>query len=94
MFAPKIPSLLDTEIDRAYRTLADNEVGSDEYETALDIVTKLHKVKAEDRNNSVSKDTMLAVGANLLGILIIINYEHTGIITSKAMSFVGKNKTP
>lgn len=94
MFSPKEPSDLDREIDRAYRALADHDVGSEEYETALNVVTKLNQLKSENRKSEVSKDAMLSVGANLLGILLIINFERTGIVTSKAMSLIGKNKTP
>jgi len=36
----------------------------------------------------ISPDTLLVVAGNLLGILLILNYEKADIITSKAMNFV------
>ncbi len=44
------------------------------------------------RDWKISPDTMLVVGGNLLGILLILGYEKADIITSKAMSFVLKGK--
>jgi hypothetical protein len=89
---PKEQSYLDVEIDRAYRELANHEVGSEEYEKALDVVTQLHKLKSEDRNSKVSKDTMLTVGANLLGVLLIISTEREHVITTKALGMLQRTK--
>ena len=36
----------------------------------------------------ISPDTLLIVGANLLGILLILNYERLDIISTKALGFV------
>ena len=38
----------------------------------------------------ISPDTLLIVGANLLGILLILNYEKLDIMSSKAVSFILK----
>ena len=38
----------------------------------------------------ISPDTLLIVGANLLGILLILNYEKLDIVSSKAVSFILK----
>lgn len=40
----------------------------------------------------ISPDTLLIVGGNLLGILLILNFEKADIITSKALSFVLKGR--
>ncbi len=37
-------------------------------------------------------DTVLVVGGNLLGILLILNFEKLDIVRSKAISFVLKGK--
>lgn len=37
-------------------------------------------------------DTILVVGGNLLGILLILNFEKLDIVRSKAISFVLKGK--
>lgn len=38
----------------------------------------------------ISPDTLLIVGANLLGILLILNYEKLDIVSSKAVGFILK----
>lgn len=40
------------------------------------------------RTWKVSPDTLLLVGANILGLILILNYEKMGIVTSKALNFV------
>ena len=42
----------------------------------------------KEKPSSVSKDAMLTVGANLLGIVLIIKHEHVNVITSKALGLV------
>ncbi len=39
-----------------------------------------------------STDTMLIVGANILGILIIVGHERANVVTSKALSFLRQPK--
>lgn len=40
----------------------------------------------------ITPDTLLVVGGNLVGILLILNFERMDIIRSKAMSFVLKGR--
>ena len=40
----------------------------------------------------VSGDTLVIVGANLLGIILILKFEQLDIITTKALSFVIKGR--
>lgn len=40
----------------------------------------------------VSPDTLLIVGANLLGIMLILNHERLDIISTKALGFVIKGR--
>jgi hypothetical protein len=83
------PTLLDEAIERALRDLNNHAVGSPEYVKTVDMLYWLNEMK-EDPSPRVSKDTMLIVGGNLLGILMIINHEHLNPIVSKAMSLLLK----
>jgi hypothetical protein len=89
MFWTKRPSLLDFQIDKAIRALNGYEIGSEEYVKILDTLSTLYKMK-EENTSSVSKDTLAVIGANLLGILLIIQHENVNVITSKAMNLVMK----
>lgn len=91
MFAKdKEPTSLDLAMNRAFLALDKEPVHSEEYATILDRVSTLHKLKAEDKPKRVSPDTLVMVGANLLGIMLIIRHEHVNVITSRAMNFVLK----
>ena len=49
------------------------------------------KILDENKTKVVfSPDTLLIVGANLLGILLILNYEKLDIVSSKAVNFILK----
>lgn len=79
---------LEKALDRALTKLDNQDVESKEYGETLDRVAKLHKMKEEEKPDSVSKETMVRVAANLLGILMIIHHERFDMITSKALPFV------
>jgi hypothetical protein len=42
----------------------------------------------EKSKTRVSPDTLLIVGGNLIGIVLILGYEHLHVVTSKALGFV------
>jgi hypothetical protein len=81
-------------IDAANSRLFGLEPDTDEYNKVLDQIERLHKLKSRESEGKmrVSPDTLIIVGANLLGIVLILNYEKLDIVTSKALGFVGKSK--
>ena len=84
--------LLENAFEKAIRDLGNHDVTTEEYAKTLDRVVVLHKMLVEEKPNQVSKDTMAVVGANLLGILMIIKHEFVNVISSKAMSLLMKPK--
>ena len=84
------PSRLEREIDRVLRELLHHPIGSEEYVKALDQVVKMHRMKEEEKPDSVSKDTLVNAGANLLGLVMILKHERAGVILSKAMMFIAR----
>ena len=85
-------SQLERQIDRAIRELDNHPVGSEDYVRAVDVVVKLHRLKEEEKPSSLSKDTMAIVGANLMGIIMIIKHEHVNVITSKALNLILRSR--
>lgn len=83
-------SALDKALKRALDKLDALDVDSKEYGEVLERVTKLHKMKEDEKPSSVSKDTWIKASANLLGILMIIHHERVNFIASKALPFVAK----
>lgn len=94
MFAKKKPNHeveeLNAEITRVLSVLARIEPDSEEYTTASDNLATLYAQKKEIPSDRISKDQLVAVSGNLLGILAIVMYEQKHVFTSKAGNFVGK----
>ncbi len=87
---PKSPSqlLLEDELIHALKTLRGQTPGSPDYNKTLDSAVKIFEMTGRHKPTSVSKDTLATVGANILGIFMIIKHESVNVITSKALSFV------
>lgn len=84
---------LDEAIANVFSELQSVNADSEEYDAMSDQLLKLMKLKKEiEPSWHVSPDVLIAAGANILGILLILNYEKLGIVTSKALSFVAKLK--
>jgi len=88
VFSSKAHTPLEFAVNRAIRDLSRYETDSEEYRNALDALVKLHKMKEDERPKSVSPDTLVAVGANLIGILMIIRHEHVNVVTSRAIGML------
>lgn len=64
----------------------------EDYIARLDQLERLYKLKAQDKPERVSRDTLAVIGGNLLGILIIVGHERMHAITSKAFSLINRPK--
>lgn len=88
------PDPVNEELDRVIHELetdmASREGDSEEYATMLNRLERLYKLKEKNSPRRWSPDTLLLVGGNLAGILIIVLHERVNVITSKAMSYAGK----
>jgi hypothetical protein len=84
----KEKSKLDEAIDEIFSEMAGLTSDSDEYAAMADQLTKLYALKEIDRPQRVSPDAWAAVLGNLAGILVIVGYERTHVITSKALPFL------
>ena len=89
---PKEPTQLEQEIDRVMHNLTNHTIDSKEYAQMVDQLMKLHKLKEDERPSQVHPDTWATIGANLLGIMLILRHEHLNVITSKAMDRVQRLK--
>ena len=81
---------LDELIDTVTFEMRSMDADSEEFYTAQKRLEKLYELKDKDRPKRVSPDTLLIVGANLLGIIIITQHERANVVTSKALGFVMK----
>lgn len=92
MFAKKNkPNPLDDAITSVFSEMAGFTSDSDEYREMSLQLERLYTIKELERaNRRVSPDTMATIGANLLGIAIIVGHERAHVITSKAINFIMK----
>ena len=79
------PSGLDLAIAEIFREMQGFTADSDEYAQMADQLTKLYAIKTSDCPNRLSKDTLAIVIGNVLGIVVIVGFERTNILTSKAI---------
>ena len=80
-------SKLDLEIDNLLEQLNECDPYSENYPKLLKSLEELIKIKT-NKKKSISPDTLLVVGGNLLGIMMILHHEQLNVITSKALGFV------
>lgn len=85
-------SPIDLAITQALSDLQSFSVDSVEYAKGVGQIKELYKLKENNSKKSVSPDVLVNAGANLIGILAILQYERVHVITSKALSFVMKLK--
>jgi uncharacterized protein YfkK (UPF0435 family) len=87
------PTDLEIEIARLLEVLKNMDPATDEnYAKVSDHYVTLTKLHNETNSKKrVSPDAMAAAATNLAGILLILNYEHAHVMTSKALGFVVKS---
>jgi len=90
--SPKPTEELDKAIKALLVRLSEDETDPKIFTAIVDELPKLYKLKEQHAPKRISPDTILLVAGNLLGIIIIVGYEHAHVITSKALSFVLKLK--
>ena len=90
---PKYKRELENELNRALTRLRAEMPNSEDYEKMLKLVERLHDMMDEETPEVVSKNTLLTVSGNLLGIILILKHERLNVITSKALSFVIRTRT-
>ena len=84
---------IEAELERTLAGLNRSSTDSEEYAKILTVAERLHGMLDEEKtSDSVSKEALASIGANLLGILMIIKHESVNVITSKALSFVIRTK--
>lgn len=92
MFTKKEKTELEKEIDQIIIGMRDLPVDSKEYELRLAKLERLQKIQSaqNEQKDTISRDTLAGIAANLLGIGLICNFERLHVITSKALGFVSK----
>ena len=80
----------DDQIDRCLQSMEQHEPDSEAYATMLEHIEKFDTIDTGQKRRKLSTDALLSAGVSLLGILIVVGYEHGNVITSKGFNFVKK----
>lgn len=90
---PNEPVGIDKAIARLFEDMEGVDADSPEYAKMMKMQIKLHKMKILKKEPFLTPAQWLPVAGNLLGILIVTNFERANVLTSKAMSLIIKSRT-
>lgn len=76
---------LDKEIEIVLEQLKRCQPGTDDYKEVLKNLRDLYAIKKGDR---ISREAILSAVVNIAGILLVLNFEKLGVITSKAFGII------
>ena len=71
-------------------TLTEDEPRTQAVESLKILMELRNADKAEARKLPVNPDVMIAAGAHILGIAMILGFEKANVITTKSLAFVPK----
>ena len=88
---PKSRSI-DDEVARLLTEISNMNVEDDVYAKALKNLSVLMEAKSQKTPSQISADTVVMAVTNIASILIILNYEKLGVITSKTFGMIPKGR--
>lgn len=83
---------ISNEIDRIVKELEGMKPETQEYEAKVKAVDVLCRARSYQPARVINMDTVIAASVNIVGILLILNYENLHVVSSKALSFVLKGR--
>ncbi len=83
---------LDKRIDEGLGELSNLSITSESYDQAAKNVETLCKARSYEKPRKVSPDAVLSAVVSIGGILLILGYEQTRVITSKAFHWIPKGR--
>lgn len=84
---------LDSEIERLIEALSLLDPSSEQYLKVSDNLRALCEAREKKNPLQVNLDAIIAVSANILGLIIVLNFEKTNVITTKAFGMIFKGKS-
>lgn len=94
LFTNESDTPIDEHITDVLTEMKTVGVNSDRYPDLMTYLERLHEVKARQRRDSVSPDTLALIAGNLMGILLIVAYEQKHVMTSKGLAQLLRPKSP
>lgn len=93
IFKTETQKAMDLEIARLIRQLEDTSTVDPAYAEILNHLRSLCEARERKDPGGIDMNTVIAITANLVGLVLVLNFEKTGIVTSKAFGllFRGRN---
>lgn len=86
---------IDDEIKNALDAMERIPVGTEKYTEAARAVDMLCHARSQENKMTIKGipiESIIAAGVNLIGILLVLNYERFNVITTKAFGMVSKGR--
>ena len=83
-------SIFEIEIERVITEMGIMHPDDDEFTTAVKNLKTLKEAAAIRPEPPIKKEAVLAIAGNLAVALLILNFEKTDVIATKALSFISK----
>lgn len=77
---------LDARIHKLLQEMSGLEILTDDYQNHLTTLERLTELRERNTKAKVSKDTVLLVAGNLLGLILIMAYEQKHVMTTKGLN--------
>jgi hypothetical protein len=79
---------MDNEIERLANQLGCMSPVEDDYNKVASNLKLLCEAREKKNDRVISSEALLAAAVNIVSILVVLNFERTGVITSKAFGFL------
>ncbi len=86
---------IDETIENALIDMEQLPLGSEEYlnaAKAVEVLCQARSHKKETTIKGIPIETVVAAATNIIGILMVLNYERFNVITTKAFGMVAKGR--
>ena len=88
-----IKDCIEEELQEAISQMENYDAGSDEYYNAAKSISELMKsINTREDGKWYHNGTLLVVGGNILGVIMILTFEKANVITSKAFNYLIKGR--
>ena len=88
----EIKRTITDEIDRLVKELEGMKPETPEYEAKVKQIRVLCEARSLKPDRLLNTDMLITAGVNILGILLILNFEKLNVVSSKAIGFVMKGR--
>lgn len=86
-------SKLEKEIDEVVLMMSTLAPEAEEYQKMAEVLDKLMKANSYKTSKpGIDPNTVLLIVGNILGILLVLNYEQLHCVTSKALGMIQKGR--